>query len=75
MAKLMGKTLLSCSHYVRSWKPLFEEYKLKVVEGANVTPASSKKKDKGKTIQAMDVDESDLFKVIFHFLCLFIYFY
>ena len=54
---------------------LFVEYKLKVVEGANVTPASSKKKDKGKAIQTMDVDESDLFKVIFHFLCLFIYFY
>ena len=47
----------------------FEEYKLKLAESVNVTPPSSKKKDKSKAMQVIDVDEYDLFKVtiVFHF--------
>ena len=41
---------------------LFEEYKIKLDQ--NITPTTSKAKGKAKAEQTMDVDESDLFKVI-----------
>ncbi|GMN74944.1 hypothetical protein TIFTF001_052490, partial [Ficus carica] len=60
--KKLKSVCKKCGHQYLASSKYGTEYKLKLVEGANVTPPSSNKKDKGKAMQIMDVDESDIFK-------------